>query len=121
MIGRCECKKHIDYQWYQANGISVCDEWREDFINFYNWAVANGYKDDLTLDRINNDLGYCPENCRFVTPKDQANNRRTNINITYNGETKTLKQWAEYLGINYSKLYGRVVTHGKPFEQAIQQ
>lgn len=119
MIRRCTYKKHIDYEWYQSKGISVCDEWGKNFLNFYDWSMTHGYEEGLTLDRIDNNKGYCPENCRWVTPKEQANNRSTNINITYNGETKTLKQWAEFLGINYSCLYGRVRVRGIPFEEAI--
>jgi len=97
----------------------MCEEWKNGFMSFYDWAMSNGYRDDLTLDRIDNNLGYSPENCRFVTPKDQANNRRSNLRYTYQGKTMTLKQWAEALGIKYHKLYARVRTRGIPFELAI--
>lgn len=119
MKSRCSYNKHIDYEWYQAKGITVCEEWKNSFKTFHDWAMTHGYKEGLSLERIDNNKGYCPENCRWATPKEQANNRSTNINITYNGETKTLKQWAESLGINYHCLYARVRTKGIPFEEAI--
>lgn len=117
MLQRCRYEKHIDREWYIKNGITVCDEWTE-FATFYEWAINNGYDDNLTLDRIDNNSGYCPENCRWATPKEQANNRRSNLLFTYNGETKTLKQWTEQLGLNYLKVYGRI-RRGLSFEAAI--
>ena len=118
MIQRCEYVNHIDRKWYSESGIEVCREWRNDFQKFYDWAVANGYKEGLSIDRIDNSKGYNPKNCRFVTPKDQANNRSTNILITYNNKTQTLKQWAEEYNIKYSTLYYRI-KHGWSFERAI--
>ena len=101
MISRCENPNNNRYYVYGLKGISVCDEWRNDFMQFYNWAIANGYSDDLSIDRINNDKGYCPSNCRWATRKVQMNNRSNSRNISYNGTTMTLKQWSECFGFNY--------------------
>ena len=101
MNERCYLPSAISYKNYGSRGIRVCDEWRNDFMQFYNWAIANGYSDDLSIDRINNDKGYCPSNCRWATRKVQMNNRSNSRNISYNGTTMTLKQWSEYFGFNY--------------------
>jgi hypothetical protein len=82
MAGRCEDPKHPSYDNYGARGITVCEEWRRDPRCFQEWAIANGYEEGLSIDRINNDLGYFPENCRWATSWEQAQNRRTTV---YNG------------------------------------
>lgn len=118
MIDRCYQERHIDREWYKANNITVCDEWRHDFVCFYNWAMSHGYDDTLTLDRIDNTKGYCPENCRFATPKQQANNRRSNLLFEKDGVVHTLKEWTEQFGLNYHTVYCRI-RRGVPFEDAI--
>lgn len=92
---------------YMERGITVCDEWRE-YQNFSKWAKENGYSEELSLDRINNDGNYEPNNCRWVDMKTQGNNRSTNNNIEFDGKTQTLTQWAEELGINKSTLSKRI-------------
>lgn len=101
MKGRCYRKSCPNYESYGGRGITVCDEWigEDGFINFYNWSINNGYSDELTIDRINNDQGYYPENCRWVTAKKQANNTRSTVFLSYNGETKTASEWSEITGI----------------------
>lgn len=92
---------------YMGRGITVCDEWLK-FENFYKWATENGYDDTLTIDRIDNDGNYCPENCRWASNDVQQNNRCTNHMVTYNGETKSLKDWSRAIGIGYRCLLKRI-------------
>lgn len=106
---RCYNKNCPDYKNYGARGIKMCDEWLNDFVSFYNWATANGYEDNLTIDRINNDGNYEPSNCRWITLQEQAYNKRTNRYITYNGTTKTLAEWAKTLNMSQQKLRYRIL------------
>lgn len=94
------------YKNYKGRGITVCDEWK-DYQIFEKWAYENGYEDNLTIDRIDVNGNYCPENCRWSTRKEQANNRRDNCYITYNGETHTMSQWSDITGLSYSTLEKR--------------
>lgn len=89
MKERCENEKNQSYKNYGARGIKVCQEWLIDFMNFYNWAINNGYKSNLTLDRIDVNGNYNPKNCRWANSKEQANNKRNTRKITIYGETKT--------------------------------
>jgi hypothetical protein len=102
---------------YRDRGIAVCAEWHT-YTNFRNWALANGYTENLTIDRIDNNKGYYPENCRWTDNKTQANNRRTNHNITFNGDTHTISQWAEIIGIKYNTLHRRLTISGWSVEKA---
>ncbi|WP_299831683.1 hypothetical protein [uncultured Metabacillus sp.] len=104
---RCYKEDSTHYHNYGGRGISVCDEWREDFMNFYNWAMENGYEEELQIDRIDNDGNYEPSNCRWATRKEQGNNRRTCVYITIDKETKTAIQWAEENDIHVSTLLNR--------------
>lgn len=117
---RCYDKKAKGYADYGGREITVCDEWLHDFQAFYDWAMTNGYKDDLTIDRIDNNKGYSPDNCRWATKKEQANNKRNNHLITYNGKTQTLAQWADELHTNYKKLYSRIVIYDWDIEKAFK-
>lgn len=93
MIDRCRKPSCPAFLNYGARGISICDEWLENFDAFYEWSVANGYSSDLTLDRIDNDKGYSPDNCRWATRQQQAQNRRsTNIQYAF-GEEKCFTEW----------------------------
>lgn len=117
MHRRCYQKQNKRYSRYGARGIKVCDKWH-DFQNFFDWSLANGYKDNLTLDRKNNNESYCPQNCRWADVFEQANNRANNHFITYKGETKTLMQWSRCLNINYSTLRQRI-RRGMTAEEAL--
>lgn len=106
IISRCCRLSCREYSRYGGRGIKVYKEWL-DFQNFYDWAMANGYSDKLTIDRIDNDGDYCPENCRWVSFKEQQNNRSDNVYLTHNGITLTQKQWSEKTGLPESAIYGR--------------
>lgn len=101
---------------YRKFAIKMCEEWRNDFMAFYKWAMANGYKEEklpngknrLTIDRIDNNGDYCPANCRWVTNKEQLNNQTTNRIITYKGKTQTLAQWCEELKLPYGTILFRL-------------
>lgn len=110
MKQRCYKEYEKEYHNYGGRGITVCDEWlgEDGFINFYNWAMANGYQDNLTLDRIDVNGNYEPDNCRWVDMVVQQNNRRNNYYITYKGKTKTLAEWSRELGISENALDNRL-------------
>ena len=108
MKARCNNPNEDNYFRYGGRGIKVCDEWLNDFMNFYTWSMKNGYQDNLTIDRINNDGDYEPSNCRWATTKQQANNRRTNKFIEYNGETHTISEWSDILNIPKHKMYKQI-------------
>lgn len=101
MKQRCSNPSRTNHKHYKNKGIIVCEEWRNDFQAFHDWAMANGYADNLTLDRIDNNGNYEPSNCRWATPKEQENNRSNNVYLTINGETKPLAQWATENGLKY--------------------
>ena len=94
MKSRCYNPKNKRYARYGGRGITVCQEWM-DFTNFYNWSINNGFNESLTLDRIENDKGYCPQNCRWATQKLQANNRSSNDIFCIDGVSKTLSEWCD--------------------------
>lgn len=106
---------------YRDKGIIVCDEWiytnPNGYKNFREWSYNNGYTDKLTLDRIDNNGNYEPSNCKWATWKEQANNRSTNILISIDGKTQTLKQWCEEYGLNYNTIKQRI-GYGWTIEQA---
>lgn len=107
MHERCEYEKHPHYNSYGGRGISVCAEWSE-YIPFAKWAFRNGYADDLSIDRIDVDGMYEPDNCRWVTMKEQANNKRTNRIVVYEGYGYTLTELAEFIGLNKTTLKKRL-------------
>ena len=115
---RCYRKTFWAYDRYGGRGITLCKEWH-DYLAFRDWCVNNGYQDNLTIDRIDNDGNYEPNNCHWVDRKTQANNRNNTKLITYNGNTKTIAQWAETLGINYRTLYNRIFNYNIPVEEAL--
>lgn len=108
MLDRCYKVNNMNYKYYGGKGISVCSEWRYNWKEFEKWALTNGYSDNLSIDRIDNSKGYCPENCRWVTKEIQARNKSNNVYLTYKGETKTLAQFCSELGLNYQTVRSRI-------------
>ena len=118
MKHRCSETNTEKRKYYADRGITVCDEWRDSFEAFRDWALANGYRDDLTIDRIDNDGNYCPENCRWVTTAEQNMNRSCTRIITHNAQTHTLGEWSKITGIAYDKLRKRI-SYGWSVERAL--
>lgn len=112
MIRRCYEPHNKAYKYYGGRGITVCDEWKNDFNAFYNWVTKSDYIHGLQIDRIDNNGNYSPDNCRFVSAKKNAQNTRSNLLIEYNKETKTLSEWSEILNISYRVLYKRLFVWG---------
>lgn len=113
MKSRCYDKNDkYHYKDYGGRGISICNEWLSDFMNFYNWAITNGYKDGLTIDRIDVNGNYEPNNCRWATKEEQANNRRKTQFITYNNETHTINEWCKILNLKKYVLRQRLKNYG---------
>lgn len=117
MLKRCSSKHPGHVRSYTGKGINVCDEWLT-YINFREWAMANGYSDNLTIDRINNSKGYSPCNCRFVTNKEQARNRDSSRLIEYEGRTITVAELSEISSIPYYTLIARLNNGWTPVESA---
>lgn len=104
---RCSNPKNNRYKDYGGRGIFLCEEWYNDFSSFAKWSLSNGYKDELTIDRIDNDGPYSPLNCRWVGRDHQANNKRVTIYFEFLGVKKSLRQWVDFMGWNYDKYYAR--------------
>lgn len=115
---RCQNYDASHYKYYGKRGICVCDEWTHNFRPFYEWAISNGYQDGLTIDRIDNDKGYSPENCRWATITEQNRNKRCNTIFSYRGVAKTLAEWSDIVDIDPHMISGRV-KRGWSFEDAI--
>lgn len=115
---RCYVKDDIAYPRYGGRGIIMCDEWKESFQNFADWAYSHGYDDSLSLDRIDNNGIYEPSNCRWADNFQQANNKRNNNVYTYNGKTQTLAEWCRELDLAYGTIWYRLRI-GWSFEKAI--
>ena len=116
---RCNNPHCTDYMNYGGRGIKVCKEWEESFDSFQKWAYESGYSDGLTIERIDCDKDYCPENCKWIPMPDQAKNRRMCLMFTYNGKTQNLKQWCDDLGLNYKSTHQRIYKLNWSFEKAI--
>lgn len=119
MKSRCYNENHHRYRIYGARGIKVCDEWVNNYNNFYKWAIENGYRDNLTIDRIDVNGNYEPSNCRWTTQKEQCNNQRKNHYLTYKGKTQSMSKWADEIGIKYTTLRARINRSNWSVEKAL--
>ena len=119
MRRRCNYENDINYENYGGRGITVCDDWNNNYIPFRDWALENGYEQGLSIDRIDNNLGYYPDNCQWTTMKVQCNNRRSNVIYSMNGETHTLSEWCDIVNLPYKTVIARINDRGWSFEQAI--
>ena len=107
MRNRCNNPSHIAYKRYGGIGISVCEEWNKSFEAFDAWAISHGYSDEMTLDRIDNDKGYSPDNCRWASRKAQANNRKNNTLVQIGEKIQTIAQWADEYNLKYDTVWRR--------------
>lgn len=105
---RCYNPHEEGYRKYGGRGISMCDDWKNDFQLFYEWAISHGYNKSLSIDRIDNNGNYCPENCRWATAKEQSYNRRNTIYLEFRGKTKNLWEWEQETGIPASRIDDRL-------------
>lgn len=112
MKKRCYNEGNSRYANYGGRGIKVCDEWKDNFTAFYQWAIDNGYSEEKTIDRINVDGNYEPLNCRWADAKTQCNNRTSNIKITIGNSTRTLTEWCEIFNVDYKKINARYRRNG---------
>ena len=117
MRTRCNNPHFYHYSRYGGRGIKVCSEW-DSYDAFEKWAYENGYKDTLTIDREDNDKGYFPDNCRWATAKEQANNRKSSVYVEHNGEKHTYAEWADMAGIKYKVFMNRIY-RGWTMEKAL--
>lgn len=124
MKTRCHNPNSNSYSDYGGRGIAICDEWDNSYSNFRAWALSNGYDENAdnfacTLDRIDPNGDYCPENCRWVNAVKQANNRRNTIMIEFNNQLHSLSEWADIIGVKYHTLFARIYKLGWSLEKAL--
>ena len=119
MRQRCLDKNQSHYKYYGGKGITMCEEWMNDYSKFYEWSIKNGASKELTIDRIDNNGNYEPNNCRWVDSIVQANNKTQNRIIEYNGEKLTLMQWSRKTGIGEGTIRRRIDKYGYTIDEAL--
>lgn len=119
MKARCYNKNTAQYKDYGGRGVVVCEEWIDSFIVFYDWAIMNGWKEGMQLDKdLSGSKMYSPKTCIFITPKKNSNKRTSSRTIIYNGQSKTISEWADHFNISLKNLYQRL-SRGWDFEKCI--
>ena len=118
---RCLNKNCSRYKYYGGRGINICNEWKDDFKSFSNWAQQNGYTDELSIDRIDVNGNYSPENCRWSTKEQQSNNTRSNKYLEYKGIKHSMSEWCKLLGLNYYKIRSRISSYHWSVEEAFER
>ncbi len=123
MVSRCNYTRNIGYENYGGRGIKVCNEWlgTDGFLNFYHWAISNGYKDGLTLERKNVNGNYEPQNCCWITFAEQQTNKRNTFYISFNGQTKALSIWCRELNLDYKRVHNRLTKLHWAVERAFSE
>ena len=119
MKQRCNNSNSDYYKFYGGKGIKICAEWESDFLSFYNWSISNGYTDKLTIDRIDINKGYSPDNCRWATASEQSNNKSDVKYVTYHGAKGSFTDMCRKLNVNRSTIQYRCREHKLTFEEAI--
>ena len=112
MKARCYIPTNKSYRWHGAKGIKICDEWLDNPLSFEEWSLANGYNDDLSIDRKNGNKNYCPENCRWITINDNSKYKSTTRKITVNNITHTGKDWGRLLGLSKNRINNYIRKYG---------
>lgn len=118
---RCYNVNDPHYKNWGGRGITMCDVWKDDFLTFHNWAISNGWEPGLTIERIDNDKGYEPLNCKWITHAEQAKNKQTTHWITFNGKTQSLHDWSIEIGIDEGILERRINYLNWSIERAITE
>lgn len=119
MKDRCYNSNSSHYYLYGERGIGICEEWKSNYPSFREWAIKNGYNSKLTIDRIDNNKGYEPDNCRWISYERQNLNKRTNVKLTYKGQTKCISEWSKELGISQSLIRARIKKLNWSVEKAL--
>lgn len=120
MKKRCNNPNKHTYKYYGGRGIRICEEWDHSFAAFQEWALHSGYEQQLTIDRIDVNGNYCPENCRWTDWKTQCNNKRNSLYLTYKGEKKTIAEWENVTGLQAGTIYQRIKKLGWNVERALE-
>lgn len=121
MKSRCYNENNKKYHRYGGRGIKMCDSWLNDKQEFFKWSFANGYAENLTIDRIDNDGNYTPENCRWVNLQKQSNNKSTNVIIFYGGITYTMAEFCRKHNLKYKLFHKKFRTEHKPILTAMNE